>query len=380
MENSGSPRILDRETTVRLIAHKLWTEEGKPDGRDKEHWQEAERQVNATPLDKEVPASLINCPAWSAIELAIRDCLNAHGKIDKNLLTSVTKRIYYALHNDIEPLRGSRPMLNSFSSMIRMSNRFTPSLEFRKQDLWSVEQLDRKLRNQKKQLKVLEASNSDNVRRRKIAIARVGVLEKALKDKEAQLKMVNDKLDMSEQILKGKRTIATHFTFQQDDFERVVRGVLGKDNPHTQVITQICHEFAKTDDGKLSVVMLDHVLCSIRTARPEFHDSVEAILNFDADPSELPMTAVACIPTDEEEQRRLEPVFDKNIAALFELSHEAETVSAEDFAKKHEGQIVEDTTHKTVRMGGVEYFWRKKDGQYDGWTNSLVRKTLVESE
>jgi hypothetical protein len=33
------------ETRIRERAHRLWEEEGQPEGRDREHWAEAERQV-----------------------------------------------------------------------------------------------------------------------------------------------------------------------------------------------------------------------------------------------------------------------------------------------------------------------------------------------
>jgi hypothetical protein len=33
------------EARIRERAHRLWEEEGKPEGRNREHWAEAERQV-----------------------------------------------------------------------------------------------------------------------------------------------------------------------------------------------------------------------------------------------------------------------------------------------------------------------------------------------
>ncbi|HEX6012058.1 MAG TPA: DUF2934 domain-containing protein [Geminicoccaceae bacterium] len=33
------------EFRIRERAHRLWEEEGQPEGRDREHWAEAERQV-----------------------------------------------------------------------------------------------------------------------------------------------------------------------------------------------------------------------------------------------------------------------------------------------------------------------------------------------
>lgn len=36
----------DRERWIASIAYHLWLEEGKPQGRDVEHWLEAERRFN----------------------------------------------------------------------------------------------------------------------------------------------------------------------------------------------------------------------------------------------------------------------------------------------------------------------------------------------
>jgi hypothetical protein len=33
------------EARIRERAHRLWEQEGQPEGRDREHWAEAERQV-----------------------------------------------------------------------------------------------------------------------------------------------------------------------------------------------------------------------------------------------------------------------------------------------------------------------------------------------
>jgi hypothetical protein len=33
------------EARIRKRAHRLWEEEGQPEGRDREHWAEAERRV-----------------------------------------------------------------------------------------------------------------------------------------------------------------------------------------------------------------------------------------------------------------------------------------------------------------------------------------------
>ena len=37
----------DRETLIRDRAHAIWQEEGKPEGRDREHWERAAAEVDA---------------------------------------------------------------------------------------------------------------------------------------------------------------------------------------------------------------------------------------------------------------------------------------------------------------------------------------------
>lgn len=37
----------DRETRVRERAHQLWEQEGRPDGRDFDHWERAAREIAA---------------------------------------------------------------------------------------------------------------------------------------------------------------------------------------------------------------------------------------------------------------------------------------------------------------------------------------------
>jgi hypothetical protein len=37
----------NREDQVRKHAHRLWEVEGKPHGRDKEHWQQAEKELSS---------------------------------------------------------------------------------------------------------------------------------------------------------------------------------------------------------------------------------------------------------------------------------------------------------------------------------------------
>lgn len=41
-----------REELIRERAHNIWVEEGKPEGREKEHWERAAREI-----DIEAPAS-----------------------------------------------------------------------------------------------------------------------------------------------------------------------------------------------------------------------------------------------------------------------------------------------------------------------------------
>ena len=45
--------MTDRESRVRQRAYELWEAEGRPEGREREHWEEACRQIDAT----EQPAS-----------------------------------------------------------------------------------------------------------------------------------------------------------------------------------------------------------------------------------------------------------------------------------------------------------------------------------
>jgi len=37
--------ITDRSETIRDLAHKIWEEEGKPEGRADEHWHKAEKLI-----------------------------------------------------------------------------------------------------------------------------------------------------------------------------------------------------------------------------------------------------------------------------------------------------------------------------------------------
>ena len=49
----------DVEDKIRLRAYQLWDEEGRPSGRDKEHWQQAEAELVAgqsPPVQPEISA------------------------------------------------------------------------------------------------------------------------------------------------------------------------------------------------------------------------------------------------------------------------------------------------------------------------------------
>lgn len=51
-----------REEQIRYRAYLMWLGEGKPEGRDKEHWKEAEAIVDRIPNivpDQEVPAPVL---------------------------------------------------------------------------------------------------------------------------------------------------------------------------------------------------------------------------------------------------------------------------------------------------------------------------------
>lgn len=46
----------DREQRIRERAHRIWEEEGRPEGREDEHWRRAEREVDAAPAGDVLPA------------------------------------------------------------------------------------------------------------------------------------------------------------------------------------------------------------------------------------------------------------------------------------------------------------------------------------
>ncbi|MBV8568725.1 MAG: DUF2934 domain-containing protein [Methylobacteriaceae bacterium] len=46
----------DIEDRIRARAHQIWEEEGRPEGRDREHWERAEREVRTGIGDPTPPA------------------------------------------------------------------------------------------------------------------------------------------------------------------------------------------------------------------------------------------------------------------------------------------------------------------------------------
>ena len=57
----------DRDTRIRKRAHEIWEQEGRPDGKEAEHWERAEREMSAadlpplanTAVRKRVPAKAV---------------------------------------------------------------------------------------------------------------------------------------------------------------------------------------------------------------------------------------------------------------------------------------------------------------------------------
>lgn len=46
----------DREQRIRERAHRIWEEEGRPEGREDEHWRRAEREIDAANAGDVLPA------------------------------------------------------------------------------------------------------------------------------------------------------------------------------------------------------------------------------------------------------------------------------------------------------------------------------------
>ncbi len=50
--------MADREERIRQRAHEIWEMEGRPDGRDQEHWERAHREIDAK--SSEIPPGQAN--------------------------------------------------------------------------------------------------------------------------------------------------------------------------------------------------------------------------------------------------------------------------------------------------------------------------------
>jgi len=53
----------DLETRIRMRAHDLWQREGRPDGRDADHWREAEQEIAREDSEAEFKATPEAAPA-----------------------------------------------------------------------------------------------------------------------------------------------------------------------------------------------------------------------------------------------------------------------------------------------------------------------------
>jgi Protein of unknown function (DUF2934) len=62
----------DRDETVRALAHKLWEEEGRPDGRANDHWLRAVTLVDSieAPKAKKPAAPKAKAPAKNKLRVS----------------------------------------------------------------------------------------------------------------------------------------------------------------------------------------------------------------------------------------------------------------------------------------------------------------------
>ena len=51
---------------IRLIAYRIWEEQGRPDGRDLEHWLKAEVIWQAKPVQQALPSRTASAPRVAA--------------------------------------------------------------------------------------------------------------------------------------------------------------------------------------------------------------------------------------------------------------------------------------------------------------------------
>ncbi|HEX7006712.1 MAG TPA: DUF2934 domain-containing protein [Alphaproteobacteria bacterium] len=72
-----------RDDEIRKRAHEIWEQEGRPDGRDKDHWDRAERELMASVpvMAAEVPVKLSRTKAAAAPKAAVTR--NAGSRVPK---------------------------------------------------------------------------------------------------------------------------------------------------------------------------------------------------------------------------------------------------------------------------------------------------------
>lgn len=83
---------------IRNMAHFLWEQAGRPDGRSEEFWLAAEKiQQNINYWqryeDYEPKSSEMDQALWAVVLDALKDCIDAHGPIAKQSVNSAAKRI-----------------------------------------------------------------------------------------------------------------------------------------------------------------------------------------------------------------------------------------------------------------------------------------------
>lgn len=56
----------EREDRIRTRAHELWIAAGRPDGREKDHWQQAEREIDGGKSEPVENLDTTNVPETAA--------------------------------------------------------------------------------------------------------------------------------------------------------------------------------------------------------------------------------------------------------------------------------------------------------------------------
>lgn len=52
----------ERETRIRIMAHRIWESEGRPPGQQERHWKMAERLIDASEHSADAGAQPLNDP------------------------------------------------------------------------------------------------------------------------------------------------------------------------------------------------------------------------------------------------------------------------------------------------------------------------------